>query len=101
MGTCTRAEERKSWTRAGEGGSLSTPDLGNIYKLLRTISLQYLGSQPKDVEGCAMQKPHTCQCPNCLAAGYHPDKVLHHRLNLLLSRLDEQQRRWLTALESM
>src|SRR5262249_58989376 len=48
-----------------------------------------------------MQKPHTCQCPNCLAAGYHPDKVLHHRLNLLLSRLDEQQRRWLTALESM
>jgi len=48
-----------------------------------------------------MQKLHACRCPNCLAAGYHPDKALHHRLNLLLSRLDEQQRRWLAALESL
>jgi hypothetical protein len=30
----------------------------------------------------------------------HPDRVLHARLNLLLSRLDEQQRRWLVAWES-
>lgn len=30
----------------------------------------------------------------------HPDRKLHHRFNLLLSRLDEQQRRWLVALES-
>jgi len=48
-----------------------------------------------------MQEPHPCQCCNCLAPGYHPDKALHRRLNLLLSRLDEQQRRWLAALESM
>ena len=48
-----------------------------------------------------MQELYACQCPNCLAAGYHPDKALHHRLNLLLSRLDEQQRRWLAALESL
>ena len=48
-----------------------------------------------------MQELYACQCPNCLAAGYHPDKALHHSLNLLLSRLDEHQRRWLAALESL
>jgi hypothetical protein len=48
-----------------------------------------------------MQELYACQCPHCLAAGYHPDKALHHRLNLLLSRLEEQQRRWLAALESL
>jgi hypothetical protein len=32
--------------------------------------------------------------------GEHPDRHLHHNINLLLSRLDEQQRRWLAALES-
>ena len=31
----------------------------------------------------------------------HPDKQLHHRMNLLLSRMDEQQRRWYVGLESM
>ena len=44
---------------------------------------------------------HQCQCPNCLSgAADHPDRGTHRRLNLLLSRLDERQRRWLAALES-
>jgi hypothetical protein len=43
---------------------------------------------------------HQCQCPHCRPDAEHPDRVLHQRLNLLLSRLDEQQRRWLVALES-
>ena len=37
---------------------------------------------------------HHCQCPACLQADEHPDRSLHARMNLLLSRLDEQQRRW-------
>jgi len=41
-----------------------------------------------------------CRCPDCLGRGAHPSRELHSRLNLLLSRLDEQQRRWLVALES-
>lgn len=41
-----------------------------------------------------------CQCPDCLSGQEHPDRRHHHRLNLLMSRLDEQQRRWLAALES-
>jgi len=42
---------------------------------------------------------HTCQCAAC-AGGDHAARRLHHQLNLLMSRLDEQQRRWLAALES-
>jgi len=30
----------------------------------------------------------------------HPERQLHHRMNVFLSRLDEQQRRWYVALES-
>ncbi len=41
-----------------------------------------------------------CRCPDCLGSGEHPNKEIHRRLNLLLSRLDEHQRRWLAALES-
>jgi hypothetical protein len=43
---------------------------------------------------------HQCRCPDCLGGGDHPDRALHHHLNLLMSRLDEQQRRWLAALEA-
>jgi hypothetical protein len=44
---------------------------------------------------------HQCQCPHCVAGPVdHPDRAIHHRLNLLLARLDEQQRRWLAALGS-
>jgi hypothetical protein len=44
---------------------------------------------------------HTCQCAACQQPGDHPDRLVHRRMNLLLSRLDEQQRRWYAALESM
>ena len=41
-----------------------------------------------------------CQCPHCQQSSPHPDQLLHQQMNLLLSRLDEQQRRWYAALES-
>jgi transposase len=41
-----------------------------------------------------------CKCPRCLQPEDHPDKRLHHQLNLLLSNLSEQQRRWLAAYEA-
>jgi len=43
---------------------------------------------------------HACACPDCRSGQDHPDRQLHHQINLLMSRLDEQQRRWLAALES-
>src|SRR5258708_16149130 len=43
---------------------------------------------------------HICQCPHCQQDSVHADKVLHRQMNLLLSRLDEQQRRWYVAVES-
>ncbi len=43
---------------------------------------------------------HSCQCPDCQADHGHGNRQLHHQINLLMSRLDEQQRRWFAALES-
>lgn len=41
-----------------------------------------------------------CQCPICQKNNDHPEKDLHHKINLLLSHLDEQQRRWFVAIEA-
>jgi hypothetical protein len=43
---------------------------------------------------------HCCSCPLCQSGQDHPDQQLHYQINLLMSRLDEQQRRWFAALES-
>jgi hypothetical protein len=43
---------------------------------------------------------YQCQCPTCQLETDHPDKVHHHNLNLILSRSNEQHRRWLAALEA-
>jgi hypothetical protein len=43
---------------------------------------------------------HPCGCPSCQSGQDHPDRQLHRQINLLMSRLNEQQRRWLAALES-
>ena len=42
---------------------------------------------------------HECGCAACLA-GDHVDREDHRQLNVLLSRLDEQQRRWVAAREA-
>ena len=47
-----------------------------------------------------LSKVHICQCPLCRQEADHPDKKLHRQMNLFVSRLDEQQRRWYVALES-
>jgi hypothetical protein len=41
-----------------------------------------------------------CQCPICQREEDHPDKEIHTKINLLLSHLDEQQRRWFVAFEA-
>jgi hypothetical protein len=43
---------------------------------------------------------HQCQCPDCSGDQDHADREVHRQMNVLLSRLDEQQRRWFAALES-
>jgi hypothetical protein len=42
---------------------------------------------------------YQCQCAHCQQPGDHSDKEIHRQMNLLLSRLDEQQRRWYVALD--
>jgi len=47
-----------------------------------------------------MERPvHQCPCPDC-RTGTGSVADYHGRLNLILSRLDEQQRRWVAALEA-
>lgn len=41
-----------------------------------------------------------CPCPRCRQDDDHPDRTLHAQMNLLMSRLDEAQRRWYAALEA-
>ena len=48
------------------------------------------------VTECAV---HECGCAACWA-GDHPDREDHRQLNVLLSRLDEQQRRWVAGREA-
>lgn len=43
---------------------------------------------------------HECECEACRASKDHPNWQVHHQMNVLLSRLDEQQRRWYVGLES-
>ena len=44
---------------------------------------------------------HRCECEKCCSRARHPDRSFHRQINLLASRLDEQQRRWFVALEAM
>ena len=41
-----------------------------------------------------------CGCPRCQQGDDHPERAFHRQINLLLSRLDEAQRRWYVAVES-
>jgi hypothetical protein len=42
---------------------------------------------------------HQCQCADCVSENAVTQHQ-HGQLNLLMSRLDEQQRRWMAALEA-
>ncbi len=43
---------------------------------------------------------HRCVCALCRKRAPHPARALHAEINLFISRLDEQQRRWFVALEA-
>ena len=47
-----------------------------------------------------MSELHQCTCARCQSKADAPEKPLHHQINLLMSRLNEQQRRWYAALEA-
>jgi hypothetical protein len=45
-------------------------------------------------------KVNRCKCEQCQLSGENSVKVLHGKMNLLMSRLDESRRRWYAAVES-
>jgi hypothetical protein len=50
--------------------------------------------------GRAAEAVHECGCGPCRRGEAHANREYHRQMNLLLSRLDEQQRRWYLAVES-
>ena len=46
------------------------------------------------------QMIHECQCGQCRRGDAHIQRERHCQMNLFLSRLDEDQRRWYVAIES-
>lgn len=54
----------------------------------------------REVQPMTVREIYQCQCKNCQQPEYHPDKKNHYMTNLLLSRLNEQQRRWYVAVEA-
>ena len=54
----------------------------------------------EEVTKLAERSIYQCQCPTCVSPEAHPDKGIHHQMNVFLSRLDEQQRHWYVALEA-
>lgn len=48
----------------------------------------------------SISEVHVCQCADCTQRADHPNQPFHQQMNLLLSRLDEQQRRWYVAVEA-
>ena len=49
----------------------------------------------------ASVRVHRCACDVCRGPGARSIKQAHRRLNLVLAYLDERQRRWVAALESL
>jgi len=43
---------------------------------------------------------HQCQCDKCQQEGNPIERKIHHQINVVMSRLDEQQRRWYAAVEA-
>ena len=43
---------------------------------------------------------HQCECGICQGEGDYREKMIHHQINVVMSRLDEQQRRWYAAVEA-
>lgn len=43
---------------------------------------------------------HECECETCQNETSSPVKEEHHLMNVFMSRLDEQERRWYAALEA-
>jgi hypothetical protein len=51
-------------------------------------------------EQVPVSEVHVCEGAACQQDAHHPTRVLHEQITLLVSRLDEQQRRWYVAVES-
>jgi len=62
--------------------------------------IKHANAKSTSAETISCPPVNECRCPRCSQPEDHPDRQLHHQLNLLLSHLSEQQRRWVAAYEA-
>src|SRR5260370_14463737 len=62
--------------------------------------IKHANAKSASAETISYPPVNECKCPRCLQPEDHPDRQLHHQLNLLLSHFSEQQRRWVAAYEA-
>ncbi len=43
---------------------------------------------------------HQCQCEACQCGDDQHEQMIHHQINVVMRRMDEQQRRWYAAVEA-
>jgi Rhodopirellula transposase DDE domain len=79
--------DRSEWERSRKG---SPPEC--VYTLLDMTSCVKRTMPTKEI--------HSCQCKDCQQNPDHPLRAYHQQVNLLMGRLDEQQRRWYAAVEA-
>ena len=77
----------------------SSKNPSKIYSVKSEVSVSCRALPGRGVTMTTELVVHECGCAAC-QAGDHPQREDHKQLNLLLSRLDEQQRRWVAAREA-
>ena len=77
----------------------SNKNPSKIYSVKSEVSVSCRALPGRGVTMTTELVVHECGCAAC-QAGDHPQREDHKQLNLLLSRLDEQQRRWVAAREA-
>lgn len=64
-----------------------------------TILSSFYNKQTRMVQ-VSSEQIHQCQCAHCQGGSELHEKQIHHQINVVMSRLDEQQRRWYAAVEA-
>jgi len=64
------------------------------------FTLFLFGTERGEKAKLSSSKIHQCQCELCQSEMGHQERLIHHQINVVMSRLDEQQRRWYAAVEA-
>src|SRR5436190_8341604 len=78
------------------------PIISSFQYSISEVSVHYRFPLSRTICGARVMEDnlYCCQCPACVSGEDRAKRLLHRQLNVLLLRLDEQQRRWVAAWQS-